>query len=124
MKTKYIIIDEVRGVFLGSYSTSIFDNQPELDNDIYDVQGDNKLYALFADHNPFEVSFAPTFHSQKAAQYYIREYMSNPAFVNIKAFPIQAEDEYASLVEIIKAGYEEHTYEMLNTMFPESSLVH
>lgn len=124
MSKRYIIIDESRGVFLGSHATSIFDNQPQLDDDIYDVQGDNKLYALFANHNPFEVSFAPTFKSVKAACYYIEQYMSNPDFGDLKTLPVESEDEYASLVEIIKSGHEQYTYDMLNTLFPVSSLAH
>ena len=127
MKTRFIIIDEKRGVFLGSYSTSIFEeNQPELDDDIYDVVGDKRLYALFANNNPFEVACAPTFKTAREADSYIEDYLSNESFLNVVSAVVKTdtEDGWASLAEIIKSGYEEHTYEMLKTISSKSSLVH
>lgn len=123
-KERYIIIDESRGVFLGSYSTSIFDNQPELDNDIYDTDDKIKIYSLFANNNPFEVAYAPTFDSLKDANGYIKKYMTNLKFGNLYAVAVETEDDYASLVEIIKSGHEKHTYNMLNTLFQKTSILH
>jgi hypothetical protein len=127
MTTRFIIIDDTRGVFLGSYSTSIFEEtQTELAEDIYDVVGDNKLYALFAYNNPFEVACAPTFICKREANAYIKDYLTSELFINIRAEPVltYTEDGWASLAEMIKSGYEKHTHEMLKTLSTKSSLIH
>ena len=127
MIERYIIIDESRGIFLGSYSTPISANEPELSDDIYDVVDEYKLYALFASNNPFGVSCAPTFDSLKDANKYVTNYLSKPELFDIKTVAIKTanlNDHYVSLVEIIKAGYSDYTFDMIDTLLPESSLVH
>jgi hypothetical protein len=127
MIKRYIIIDESRGIFLGSYSTPISANEPELSDDEYDVVDEYKLYALFASNNPFSVSCAPTFDSLKDANKYVTSYLSKPDLFDIKIVDVltsNSNENYASIAEIIKAGYSDYTFDMMDSLLPESSLVH
>ena len=104
---RYIIIDQNRGVFLGTYT----DEDVGKDSN---TETTDKRYALFASNNPFYITKACSFESENMAQSYI------------KALPIESDEEYPDVVDIIKSGYGDHIYDMLDGLFEdmENATVH
>ena len=63
---RYIIIDQNRGVFLGTYT----DEDVGKDSN---TETTDKRYALFASNNPFYITKACSFESENMAQSYIKD---------------------------------------------------
>lgn len=109
---RYIIIDRNRGVFLGTYS----------DEDVDELNyrsGDGKKYALFAAHNPFLITRACSFKSRGMAQSFIEDVFHHRRWEQLEPRPIETEDEYPDVIDLIKAGYGEYCHDMLEGLFDE-----
>ena len=107
-KTRYIIIDENRGVFLGTYT----------EEDIGKQSSDNsKNYALFACNNPFGVTKACSFSSEEKAIAYIQDVFPKRRWSTLSPKPVESDNEYPDVVDIIKSGYSEYTYDMIDGLF-------
>lgn len=109
-KTRYIILDEYMGVFLGTYDASDLG------------AGDGRVYACFAANNPFGLTNACSFRTEAAAKYFIRDTFAPHKRPDLKTVPIETDSEFPSVVDIIKSGYAESTYDMMDGMFPEGKI--
>lgn len=118
-KPRYIIIDQNRGVFLGTYT----------DEDVGEdsnTETSDKRYALFASNNPFYITKACSFKSENMAQAYIKDVFAPKRWEELEALPIESDEEYPDVVDIIKSGYGDHIYDMLDGLFEdmENATVH
>jgi hypothetical protein len=101
MKTKYLAINKEKGVFLGTYSG----------------------YAFFAKTDPTGMSNAYAFDDENTARFFLNTNL--PAQANSTFFvPIDSKANYVSVVDIIKAGYGDYTYKMMDALPMVSTTVH
>lgn len=105
-RTRYVIVDEYLGVFLGTYS-----------GDELGAEDDDRMYACFAAHNPFGLTTACSFHNESTAKYFIRNTFAPNKRADLKPLPVETESEYPTVVDLIKSGYSEYTHDMLDAMF-------
>lgn len=108
-KHRYIIIDQKRGVFLGTYT----------DEDVGEESNSDKRYALFASNNPFYITKACSFKSASMAQSYIKDVFAPTRWEELEALPIESDQEYPDVIEIIKSGYGDHIYDMVDGLFDD-----
>lgn len=97
------------GVFLGTYNGSDLGAK------------DNRVYACFAAHNPFGLTNACSFKSENAANYFIRDTFHPNRRRDMKAIPVETVSDFPDAVEIIKSGYADYTYDMIDCMFEDAS---
>lgn len=116
-KTKYVILDQDLGVYLGSYTSDFFEDSPK-------QKGKDtvpKMYGLFAANNPFGITRAFAFKSPHEADEYIAQFFPKDTALHLQIVPVEAsEDQYASLAELCKAGLTQYTYDMLDSMIDET----
>jgi len=105
-KKRYIIIDKDMGVFLGTY-----------DGRELGREDDNRIYACFAANNPFGLTTACSFKSDKAANFYIKDMFHEGKKRDLLVAEVDTDTEFPHVVDIIKAGYTEHCHDMLDVMF-------
>lgn len=108
-KTRYIIVDKHKGVFLGTYTPADFGGDPE----------DKQVYALFASNNHFGLTQACSFRTAASAETYIKDVFPRGKGFQLKAFAITTEKEFPSVVDIIKSGYGDYTYDMIDGLFDD-----
>lgn len=108
-QTRYIILDKDRGVFLGTY------NGEDLGAD------DGRIYACFAADNPFGLTNSCSFRSYNIAEYFIRDTFSPQRKKHLMVVPVETESEFPSVVDIIKSGYADYTFDMIDGMFQEQN---
>ena len=115
-KTRYIIVDKNKGVFLGTYTPADFGGDPE----------DKQVYALFASNNHFRLTQACSFKTAISAETYIKDVFPKNKGFNLKAFAVTTELEFPSVVDIIKSGYGAYTHDMVDGLFgdEENSTFH
>jgi len=112
--TRFLILDEKLGVYLGSYDASIFE-------DIIDItQSANKRYAAFAGCNPFGVVHGLTFDDTQQAEIFMYSTFPKDVFT-VKVVSIEMESEVASVIDIIRAGYGDYTHDMLDYWVDETA---
>jgi hypothetical protein len=111
-KPRYIIIDQNRGVFLGTYADEDVAEDPS-------AETSDKRYALFASNNPFCITKACSFNSENMAQAYIKDVFAPRRWEELDAMPIESDEEYPDVIEIIKSGYGDHIYDMLDGLFDD-----
>jgi len=105
---KYIIIDPESGIFLGTAKND------ELE--LLDVPPGTKIVALFSSNNVFEITKAVAFFTKEDAEEYINIYIKRRcpyAFVG----EIESSDDesnYVDIVDIVKAGYGDHAWDMID----------
>lgn len=107
-KKRYIIVDEKMGVFLGTY-----------DAHQLGIENDHRMYACFAENNPFGLTTACSFKSSRAAQHYIKDMFPIRKQQDLGVLPVDTDSEFPSVVEMVKAGYADHCHDMLEVMFEE-----
>jgi hypothetical protein len=102
MKKRTIAINPEKGIFLGS------------------VAG----YAVFSKTDPFGIPKAFGFDSPEHAKDFFATVL--PLMSNNMIFPVITtnSDDYVSCVDIIKQGYEEHTYKMMDYLDMPSTTMH
>ena len=124
-KTRYILIDNKLGVFLGSYSMQDF-IEPEaiLEGKVNMLKEDPRSYALFAKHNPFGVTDAESFDSKEEAEQFIRDAFFDVKDVGLSARPVDTDLDDPDLIDIIKAGYGDHTFDMLEGLETYNDTIH
>tara|TARA_B110000259_G_scaffold164981_1_gene191468 strand:+ start:3036 stop:3398 length:363 start_codon:yes stop_codon:yes gene_type:complete len=115
---KYIIIDPVEGIFLGTAKNEDL-NFMEVD------PSDKRLVALFSNNNILDITKAITFHNKEDAYRYLYMYIQRKypdAFVG----PIEDESDtaYVDTIAIVKAGYGEYAWDMIDALPMQSELVH
>jgi hypothetical protein len=124
-RKKYILIDNNLGVFLGSYSMQDF-IQPEeiLEGRVDMLKKDTRSYALFAARNPFGVTEADSFDSKEEAEQFARDVFFDISGVRLSAVPVDTDLEDPDLVDIIKAGYGDYTFDMLAGLETTNDTIH
>lgn len=108
-KTRYIIVDRNKGVFLGTYTSA----------DVGGDESDKQVYALFACNNHLGLTQACSFRTAHSAETYIKDVFPKNKGFHLKAFAITTELEFPSVVDIIKSGYGEYTYDMVDGLFQD-----
>lgn len=118
-QTRYVIVDEENGVFLGSYTMSDFQEQIEeefLEEGEFIPERDlEKSFALFAKDNPFAVSRACSFETIEEAQRFILDSFGSTAKrLKLKTAPVVTQSLYPDVVDLIKSGLGHTTFDMLD----------
>ena len=113
---KFIIIDEDVGIFLGTAKKE--------DLFLLDVPRDAKLVALFSSNNVLDITKAVGFFTQEDAEDYIKKYLRRWAKeAYIAEVESNGDDPYVDIVDIVKAGYGNHAWDMIDAMpMPSQSL--
>ena len=107
MKNRWILLDQDRGIFLGTYSP---DHVGETLDDLMKVATiqDVPLYALFSRENPFHFDYAITFPSKLDAQLFAMDMFKGKGQMAISAKEVSTDDKFIHFVQLIKDGYEWH----------------
>lgn len=103
MKKRTIAINPEKGIFLGSMGG----------------------YAVFSKTDPIGISKAYGFDSPDDAKKFFDSAL--PMLSNNMIFPVittSTSDDYVSCVDIIKQGYEQYTYNMMDYMDMPSTTMH
>lgn len=121
MKTsvkKYIIIDPDDGIFLGTTGRDTAEAY-------IDVPRGARVIALFSNNNIFDLTKAAAFFTEKDAIEYMHAYIKRP---HSKVFVAEVETSdktpYADVIDIIKSGYGEHTWDMVDAIPMLNQLYH
>ena len=109
-KTRYIIIDDSMGVFLGTYKGSEFGAH------------DGRVYVCFAANNPFGLTNAYSFKTENSAKYFINDTFSQHKKKDLKTVPVETNSEFPTVIDIIKSGYVSSTHDMIDMMFPTENM--
>jgi len=94
------------GVFLGTY-----------DGASLGQHDDNRIYACFAANNPFGLTTACSFKSDRAANFYIRDMFHETKRSDLITVPVECDTEFPSVIDIIKAGHADKVHDMSDTLF-------
>ena len=111
---RYILIDDDAGIFLGAHKIPIL-------GDPNKVEG----YLLFSKYNAFDfkISKAYSFDSIRDALLYANTFLTKD-FPNVFVEQIDTEEKYIDVVDLIKAGFGEHTHFMMDHLDMPSYQVH
>jgi hypothetical protein len=128
-KTRYVIIDDEHGVFLGTYT--MLDFQSEIEEGFLSANEEmshedwNKSFALFAKDNPFEIYRACSFSTSQEAKRFIKDAFGGAAKkLKLKTAPVECSSYYPDVIDLIKSGYGEHTYDMMDGLASPSKHLH
>lgn len=105
-KTRYILADKDMGVFLGTYDGR------ELGYD-----DDGRVFACFASNNPFQLTTACSFKTERAAEVFKKDMFGPQKQRKLYTLPVLTDDEFPSVVDIVKSGHIEESAEMLEILF-------
>lgn len=131
-RKKYIIIDEELGVFLGTYSMrdAIRDQLDEESEQEFeenateeDLEELDKKYAIFAAKNHFGIVSAFSFQSEDLAKEFIEQVFKMKKD-KLRAVSVESHGQYVGVVDIIKAGYGDATFDMLENLEMISKKIH
>jgi hypothetical protein len=111
-KKRYIISDINMGVFLGTYNG-------------YDLgmEEDGRIYACFAANNPFGLTTCCSFKTERAAHHYITDMFPPRKQRHLSTLEVETESEFPTVVDIIKSGHGEETFDMIDGLVAEGSQV-
>jgi hypothetical protein len=115
---KYIIIDPQDGIFLGTAKNE--------DVNFMDAKvDDRRLIALFSINNMLGITKAVGFFKKSDAYYYMDVYIKERY---PEAFVAEVHDElegpYVDTISIVKSGYGEYAWDMIDEIPYPSQLVH
>jgi len=119
LQTRYVIIDDNNGVFLGTYTMADFKSKIEeeyLEDHEY-ISGDDmdKSFALFAKDNPFAVPRACSFETKEEAKQFISDSFGNTAGkLNLSLAPVVTGSHFPNVIELIKSNLGSTTFDMLD----------
>lgn len=125
-KTKYIILEGNLGVFLGTYSLADVYNQAdidELDMDVPEAEF-NRSYAMFARDNPLGISEALSFETLSEAEAYIQDAFGKYGDLTLMPVPVKTQNHYPDVVDIIRSGYGDFTFDMMEGLPTYSDAIH
>ena len=105
-KRRYILADKDMGVFLGTY-----------DGEELGYEGDGRVFACFAANNPFNLTTACSFKTERAAIIFARDMFAPAKQKKLTALPVETDSEFQSVVDIVKAGWVEESADMLDILF-------
>ena len=107
MKKRWILLDQDRGIFLGTYSPDHIGEKFDDLMKVAEIQ-DIPLYALFSRENPFHFDFAITFDTKLEAQLFAMDMFKGKGKMSISAKEVSAGSKFIHFVQLIKDGYEWH----------------
>ena len=96
-----MLIDKEMGVFLGTYTR----------------------YVLFAENDFFEITKVYTFETEEKAQAFVHKNLDLTK-LNYFIAPIESEEQYVSIVDVIKAVYGDYTATLMNNLQMISNSAH
>ena len=98
------------GVFLGTYNG-------------YDLgmEDDGRIYACFAANNPFGLTTACSFKTERAAHHYISDMFPPRKAKNLETYEVETDSEFPTVVDLIKAGHSEKTFDMIDGIVAQGS---
>ena len=115
---KYMIVDPEEGIFLGTTReepNSMFGaNLTKADRDY----GTPRV-ALFSSHNIFDITKAVAFLNEKDAVKYMNTYIKKrcPGAQVVPVFSeVENKDPYVDVVDIVKSGYGEFAWDLIDAM--------
>jgi hypothetical protein len=107
---RYMIAEKELGLFLGTHINSIISDK-------------GKMFVIFAGTDIFGISKATSFDTQEDAQLYIDDFLSK-RYDNLVVLPINAKEKFISVIDVIKAGYEQYTHSMMDNIPMYSEEIH
>ena len=107
-KTRYIIVDQDMGVFLGTYTGEDLG------------QSDGRIYACFAANNPFGLINACSFKTEEMAKYFINDTFTPRKRSRLKSVPVETASEFPHVIEIIKSGHGDFVHDMTDVLFEQA----
>lgn len=107
-RTRYILADKDMGVFLGTY-----------DGRELGYEEDGRIFACFSSNNPFKLTTVCSFRTEKAAQDFKRDMFGAQKQKKLYTLPVESEEEFPSVVDIIKSGHSDECLEMLDILFED-----
>ena len=118
---KYIIVHPTEGIFLGTTKNHGLDIESQ-DGE----KRDPRLIALFSSNNIFDITKAVGFFSEKDAYEYMRTYITRKF---PESFVVGVEDKdkktpYVDVIDIVKAGYGQYAWDMIDAMPMPSQMDH
>lgn len=123
-QTRYVIIDDDNGVFLGTYTMADF----QVEEDFFEGHEDanlDKSFALFAKDNPFSIHRACSFETAEEAKRFIKDSFGVKASeLSLKTAPVKCSSYYPDVVDLVKSGYGDYTYDMLDGLESPSEKMH
>lgn len=101
------------GVFLGTYEGR------ELGME------DERIYACFAANNPFGLTTACSFKTERAAHHFIQDMFPPRKQRDLKTLEVETEVEFPSVVDIIKSGHGDECFDMIDGLITgDSQVIH
>lgn len=110
---RYIIIDPVEGVFLGTNGTPMPSQMV-------------KVVPLFSKENMFEITKAASFPTKHEANTYLEKYLRSGWPKSFIA-PVESKDsksDFVDVIDIIKAGYGKYAEGMVEAMPMDNRSIH
>ena len=116
---KYIIIHPNEGIFLGTAK------HHELDIPMRDPT-DTRLVALFSTNNVFDITKAVGFSTEKDANDYMRIHIhkSFPESFVVGVKDNDLKTPYVDVIDIVKAGYGQYAWDMIDALPMPSQMDH
>lgn len=105
-KRRYILADRDMGVFLGTY-----------DGKELGYEEDGRVFACFSSNNPFNLTTACSFRTQRAAEVFKKDMFAPSKQQKLIALEVETDSEFPSVVDIIKAGHYSAASDMLEILF-------
>ena len=91
---KYLLVHKEKGVFLGTYLGR----------------------ALFAADNEFDIVKVFSFESEEYAYEFVTKYMENQNVEDYFVVSVASQEKYVHVVDIIKSGYGELTFDLADNI--------
>lgn len=122
---KFMILDPDEGIFLGTTREephSMFG--AELSK--ADRQSGNARIALFSSHNIFDITKAVAFLTEEDATKYMNTYIKRrcPKAQVVPVFSDNTNEPYVDVIDIVKSGYGEHAWDLIDAMPMPSQYFH
>ena len=115
---KYIIIHPTEGVFLGTTKNQGLDVEGEIQSP--------RILALFSSNNIFDIVKAVGFFTEQDALEYRKLYIGKrfPDSFIASIEDDQDDTPYVDVVDIVKSGYGEYAWGMIDALPSPSDLIH
>lgn len=109
---RYVILDKREGVFLGTH----IDYSRDVD------EGDEIVYVLWAKDNVFSVTKAYSFQKREEARLFADTTLRR--WPRAQVVGIDTDEKYVDVVDLLKQGYADYTYDMVDCIPCPSETVH
>lgn len=107
---RYIILDPEHGVFLGTHTSRAFDES-------------GSVLSLWSRRNIFNLTRAYSFDTKTDAYLYLEHYLLDN-FPGAFVTTINSEEKYVDVVDLLKCGLEQFTFDMIDGLHMPSESLH